>query len=79
MNIRVKCFSSLHNGDTCRHDRDNSLTLAGDVSTVNTLAGQLNIAAQNIATVFVNGRRAGGDDLLSDGDRVAFVPATGGM
>ncbi len=79
MIINFKCFSSLHNADTCRHDRHSTVTIASEVSTVRKLAGHVQIPEQDIALVFLNGRRAGIDDLLSDGDRVAFVPATGGM
>jgi molybdopterin converting factor small subunit len=79
MNISVKCFSSLHNGDTCRHDRDHTVSLSSETSTVKTLADHVRVPEQDIALVFVNGRRAEIDNHLADGDRVAFVPAVGGM
>lgn len=79
MNISVKCFSSLHNGDTCRHDRGHTISLSNETSTVKMLADRVRIPEQDIALVFVNGRRAEIDNNLADGDRVAFVPAVGGM
>ena len=79
MKINVKCFASLSTDDTCRHDQLRSITLGGDNATVGNLIEQVRLPEKEIATVFVNGRRSGIDARLSDGDRVAFVPAVGGM
>ncbi|BBO68950.1 hypothetical protein DSCA_28800 [Desulfosarcina alkanivorans] len=79
MKISVKCFSSLHNGDTCRHDRGRTVSLTGGTTTAKTLADHVRIPERDIALVFVNGRRTGIGKRLADGDRVAFVPAVGGM
>jgi molybdopterin converting factor small subunit len=79
MKIDVKCFASLSIDDTCRHDQLRSITLGGDNATVANLIKQVRLPEKEIATVFVNGRRSGIDDRLTDGDRVAFVPAVGGM
>jgi molybdopterin converting factor small subunit len=79
MKINVKCFASLSTDDTCRHDQLRSITIGGDNATVDTLIDHVQLPKKEIATVFVNGRRSGIDDRLADGDRVAFVPAVGGM
>jgi molybdopterin converting factor small subunit len=79
MKIDVKCFASLSIDDTCRHDQLRSITLNGDNATVGNLAEHVKIPEKEIATVFVNGRRSRLDARLSDGDRVALVPAVGGM
>ena len=79
MKINVKCFASLSTDDTCRHDQLRSITLGDDNTTVGNLAEHVKISENEIATVFVNGRRSGLDARLSDGDRVALVPAVGGM
>jgi molybdopterin converting factor small subunit len=79
MNINVKCFASLSTDDSCRHDQLRSITLGGDSATVGNLIKQVRLPEKEIATVFVNGRRSGLEDRLSEGDRVAFVPAVGGM
>lgn len=79
MKIHVKCFASLSTEDSCRHDRLRSFTLGGDNVTVGNLIKQVRLPEKEIATVFVNGRRSGIESRLSDGDRVAFVPAVGGM
>ena len=79
MEINVKCFASLSTDDSCRHDRLRSITLADDYATVGNLIDHVQLPKKEISTVFVNGRRSGIDDRLADGDRVAFVPAVGGM
>ncbi len=79
MKINVKCFASLSTEDTCRHDQLRSITLGGENATVGNLIKSVPLPEKEIATVFVNGRRSGLDARLSDGDRVAFVPAVGGM
>ena len=79
MKINVKCFATLSTDDTCRHDQLRSITLGGETATVGNLIKKVQLPEEEIATVFVNGRRSGLEDKLSDGDRVAFVPAVGGM
>lgn len=46
--------------------------------TVEGLARHLNLPQQDIKIVMVNGRQHKVDDLLRDGDRIAFFPAVGG-
>jgi molybdopterin converting factor small subunit len=79
MEVNVKCFASLSSDDSCRHDQLRSITLGSDNATVENLIDQVQLPKNEIATVFVNGRRSGMEDRLADGDRVAFVPAVGGM
>ena len=47
-------------------------------SSVEQLARHLNLPLQDIKIVMVNGRQRKVDDLLRDGDRIAFFPAVGG-
>jgi molybdopterin converting factor small subunit len=77
MIISINSFLSLHNGDSCGHDH--AVSFGSETFTVKTLADHVQIPDQNIVLVFVNGRRAEIDRHLADGDRVAFVPAVGGM
>ncbi|WP_372681162.1 MoaD/ThiS family protein [Desulfosarcina sp.] len=79
MKINVKCFATLSNEDSCRHDRHEAIILSENNATVGQLIEQVKVPEKKIATVFVNGRRSGLDFRLSEGDRVAFVPAVGGM
>lgn len=79
MKINVKCFATLSNEDSCRHDRHEAIILSEDNATVGQLIEQVKVSENKVATVFVNGRRSGLDARLLDGDRVALVPAVGGM
>lgn len=42
------------------------------------LAAQLGLPLQEIKIVMINGRHAGVDGMVSDGDRVGLFPAVGG-
>jgi molybdopterin converting factor small subunit len=55
------------------------VTLTANHANAGDVAERLAIAAEDIALVFVNGRRAGLDAALANGDRIAFAPAVGGM
>lgn len=79
MDITVKCFATLSDPIRCAHDAATSVTLTANHANAGDVAERLAIAAEDIALVFVNGRRAGLDAALADGDRIAFVPAVGGM
>lgn len=78
MEISIKCFATLANMESCRHDHASTISLSDD-ATVKDLVQHANIKEKNIATVFVNSKRSALDHSLSDGDNVAFVPAVGGM
>ena len=47
-------------------------------STVAQLAQHLGLPPQDIKIVLVNGRPQQVDDLMRDGDRIAYFPAVGG-
>jgi len=69
----------LSNTGDCSYDQARTLSPSGDVVTVRMLADQARVPEEAISLVFVNGRRSDFDQRLSDGDRVAFAPAVGGM
>lgn len=79
MNITVKCFATLSDDANCAYDEATSITLSANNANAGAVAEQMAIAAEDIALVFVNGRRVGLDAPLADGDRIAFAPAVGGM
>ena len=79
MNVDVTCFASLSNDITCSYDQTRTVALEKDDATARVVADAICLRQEEIATVFVNGRRAMLDNRLADGDRVAFVPAVGGM
>ena len=79
MKVTVKCFSTLADGDHCRYDRSRMISMEKDAARVDQLAQQISISEKDGSVVFVNGKHASLDSTLSEGDRVAFVPPTGGM
>lgn len=79
MNVEILCFSSLANSTNCRFDQAQSMHLDEASASARSLAQAARIPEADIATVLVNGRRSPLDYRLTEGDRVAFVPAVGGM
>lgn len=79
MNVSVKCFSTLADKENCRYDQPRTVSIQAGKSTVRDLAQQIPISEKDVSVVFVNGKHAALGATLSEGDRVAFVPPTGGM
>ena len=79
MNVTVKCFATLSEDSRCNYNEATSVTLPAHSANAGAVAERMAIAADDIALVFVNGRRVGLDAPLADGDRIAFAPAVGGM
>ncbi len=79
MNIDIKCFASLSDDATCSYDHTKTVSVEGDDATARTVADTISLRQDDVAFVFINGKRATIDNQLTNGDRVAFVPAVGGM
>ena len=78
MKVHLKCFASLPEKYACDYaDGTEHEIESGD--TVGKFADRMNIPAEEIKIVFVNGKKAAVDTVLNNGDRLAFAPATGGM
>jgi len=78
MQVETKCFATLADKETCDYRNSTSYDLA-EGQTVGHLADMAGVTRADIKTIFVNGRHADLDTMLSHGDRVGFVPAVGGM
>ena len=78
MKVKLKCFSSLANTDSCDYKDSSQYDLA-DGQTVEDLAQSAGIDMKDVKIAFVNSRKADFDTVLSDGDRVGLSPAVGGM
>ena len=79
MKVNVKCFSTLAVNKNCTYEQSNRYALPDEAATVENLAERIPVTKTDISLIFVNGKRADFDTALSEGDRVAFVPPTGGM
>jgi molybdopterin converting factor small subunit len=78
MEIHLKCFASLSEGDECDF-RDSTSYEINPGETVDDLIGRIGFPKQEIKLVFVNNRSAGFDTVLKEGDRIALSPPVGGM
>lgn len=79
MNVTVKCFATLSDDTRCTYDQAREISLHAANASAGTLAELVAIAPEDISLIFVNGRRAELETPLTEGDRVAFAPAVGGM
>jgi len=79
MKVTLKCFSTLSDNENCSYDKPYSHTLPEGAATVGNLAERVSVTKADISLVFVNGKRGDFNMALSEGDRVAFSPPTGGM
>jgi molybdopterin converting factor small subunit len=74
MAISVKCYASLSG-----YQPENSESFPlGDSETVRDVMQRIGLDAAEVKLAFVNGKHAGFDHVLRDGDKVAFFPAVGG-
>jgi molybdopterin synthase sulfur carrier subunit len=78
MKINVRCFAKLADEATCDYRSAISYDLE-EGQTVKALADKAGVSGEDVKITFVNGRHAGFDTVLANGDRVGFVPAVGGM
>jgi sulfur-carrier protein len=78
MKVDLKCFANLVDPGTCDFRESTAYTLK-DGTTVKDLVREAGLAGEEIKVVFVNSNAVNMDAALSDGDRVALVPAVGGM
>ncbi len=59
--------------------RDSTTYELTDRQTVEDLMECADIAKKDVKIIFVNSRIVDANTILSDGDKVGFAPATGGM
>ena len=78
MNISLKCFATLADGEKCDYKNSVPKTLP-EGSTVRKLLHQEAISEKDVKLIFVNGQRVSLDAVLHDGDQVGLGPAVGGM
>jgi hypothetical protein len=78
MNIRLKCFATLADGEKCDY-KNSSLKALPEGSTIRKLLHQEAISEKDVKLIFVNGKGASLDTVLHNGDQVGLGPAVGGM
>lgn len=78
MNIKVKCFATLAEADTCDY-KDSIEYQVPEGSTVDNVVDRLDITREEIKIVFRNNKVVDFDTPLAEGDQLGFAPAVGGM
>ena len=78
MKVKLKCFSTLANPESCDFKESNVYDME-DGHTVEDLARHAGIDKHDVKVVFVNSRIVDLGTRLADGDRVGLAPAVGGM
>ena len=78
MKVDVKCFAGLTGGETCTYQEATTYELDNG-NNVNDLLDRVDLPSEDVSLVLVNGKKANADTALSEGDRVGFFPAVGGM
>lgn len=78
MKIELKCFADLAKQYACDYAKGADMEMPGG-STAGDVMRAVGIAQDEVKIVFVNGRIKDPGHLLENGDRLALVPATGGM
>ena len=78
MKVKVKCFATLAEADTCDY-KDSIEYEVSEGDTVDTLVDRLDMAKEEIKIVFRNNKVVDFDTPLAEGDQLGFAPAVGGM
>jgi len=78
MKVNMKCFATLADVGSCNFD-DGTVHILKEGQTVEDLIEASGLLKEDVKIAFVNSKKAGFDMVLSEGDRIAFAPATGGM
>ena len=73
MRIEIKLYASLRQGRFAREERD-----VPDAATGIQVAAELGIPAAQVGILLVNGRHAGRQDPLHEGDVLSLFPLIGG-
>ena len=78
MNVKVKCFATLADADTCYY-KDSIGYEVPEGYTVDNSVDRLNIEKEEIKIVFCNSKVVDFDTPLAEGDQLGFAPAVGAM
>lgn len=78
MIINLRCFAGLSKNYQCDFKEDIKVELP-EGARVRSVFESTGVPESEVKTVFLNGRIVDAHKRLRDGDRVALMPATGGM
>jgi molybdopterin converting factor small subunit len=78
MKVKVKCFATLADADTCDY-KDSIEYEVSEGDTVDNLVDRLSIAREEVKIVFRNNKVVDFNTPLAEGDQLGFAPAVGAM
>lgn len=78
MKVKVKCFATLAEADTCDY-KDSIEYEVSEGDTVDNLVDRLDLTREDIKIVFRNNKVVDFNTPLAEGDQLGFAPAVGGM
>jgi molybdopterin converting factor small subunit len=78
MKVKVKCFATLAEADTCDY-KDSIEYEISEGDTVDNLVDHLDLAREDIKIVFRNYKVVDFNTPLAEGDQLGFAPAVAGM
>ena len=78
MNVSIKCLAQLSKSEQCNYLKS-TMHEVPEGSSVTDLIGQVGLREEEVKTIFLNHVIVPPETLLNHGDRIAFVPPTGGM
>ncbi len=78
MKIEVNLFASLARYKPENTGRHSWIETCPEGTLVIDFLHQLNVPEEEVKLIFVNGKHAKGDNVLSEGDRVGIFPPVGG-
>ena len=78
MKVKVKCFATLAEADTCDY-KDSIEYEVSEGDTVDNLVDRLDLAREDIKIVFRNNKVVDFNTPLAEGDQLGFAPTVGGM
>lgn len=73
MKVTVKLFATLRQGRFKEQQQEQV-----DGTTIEHIVNQLSIPQQELGIIFLNGKHAGLDQVLHEGDTLAIFPPVGG-
>lgn len=78
MKVEIRLFATLRRLIPEMQEKGWVIVDVEDGATIRHLMAQFGIPLDETKVIMKNFRQAGPDESLSDGDRVAFIPAVGG-
>ena len=78
MNVNLKCFAELSEGDVCDYTGSDQYEIS-EGETVESLVDRLGMPKEEIKIIFLNNKIVDFDAVLRDGDQLGLAPPVAAM